>query len=163
MTELEKLPIRLRNYDEKQDTNFILNSWLKSYRDSPQVNRMENSAYYHEQAKIIKELLKTVNVLVACDKSDSNQIFGYLVSQRVDNTFCLHYVYVKLPFRNMGIAKMMIAARDHELGKEVGLYTHHTDPANKLAYKYRMMFNPYVTTYFHKYVTEPIDYAAIDD
>ncbi len=157
-----KLPVRLRNM-QAEDKNFILNSWLKSYRKAPAVRRMENNAYFHEQSKIIKDLLENVNVLIACSAEDSTQIYGYLVSQRIDNVFVMHYLYTKLPFRNCGIGKMLIAGRDHELGKLAAVYTHHTDQANRLAYKYKFMYNPFVTSYFKNYVEEQIDYAAVEN
>lgn len=159
--EAEKLPVRLRNVTA-EDHNFILNSWLKSFRNGPAVRRMENSAYYHEQAKVIKELLQSVNVLVACDKDAPNQILGYLISQRINNVFVLHYVYVKQPFRNCGIAKMLIAARDHELGETAAVYTHHTESASRLAYKYKFMYNPYVTRYFKEHVEPEVDWAKVE-
>jgi ribosomal protein S18 acetylase RimI-like enzyme len=158
---MKKLPVRLRNM-QPEDKNFILNSWLKSYRKSPAVRRMENNAYFHEQSKVIKEMLDNVNVLIACDEKDSTQILGYLVSQRIDNVFIVHYLYTKLPFRNCGIGKMLIRARDHDLGDVAACYTHHTDTANRLAYKYKFMHNPYITSYFKEFVQGDIDYAAVE-
>lgn len=159
---MEKLPVRLRNM-RPEDKSFILNSWLKSYRQAPAVRRMENNAYYHEQQKVIHDLLDNVNVLIACNEADNNQIYGYLVSQRISNVFVIHFLYTKLTFRNCGIAKMLIQARDHDLGKVAAVYTHHTDAANRLAYKYRFTYNPYITSYFKNYVESEIDYAAIED
>lgn len=156
-----KLPVRLRNM-QPEDKNFILNSWLKSYRKAPAVRRMENNAYFHEQSKVIKDLLDNVNVLIACSAEDSTQIYGYLISQRIDNVFVMHYLYTKLPFRNCGIGKMLINARDHDLGKTAAIYTHHTDTAIRLAYKYKFMHNPYVLSYYKNYVTGDIDYAAVE-
>jgi hypothetical protein len=160
--EADKLPVVLRHM-RKEDENFILNSWLKSFRNGPAVRRMENNAYYVEQSKVIKELMASVNVLIACDEKDLNQIFGYLISQRIDNIFVCHYVYTKLPFRNCGIAKMLIRARDHELGEMAGVYTHHTESASSLAYKYKFMYNPYVTRYFKDYVEPETDWAKVED
>jgi ribosomal protein S18 acetylase RimI-like enzyme len=159
---MKKLPIRLRNM-QPDDVNFILNSWLKSFRKAPSVRRMENNAYFHEQSKVIKGLLEKVNILIACDEKDSNNVYGYLVSQRIDNVFVIHYLYVKLSFRNMGIGKMLIRARDHELGEVAACYTHHTDTANRLAYKYKFMHNPFILNYYEKYVEGDIDYAAVEN
>jgi GNAT superfamily N-acetyltransferase len=138
----------------EEDKNFILNSWLKSYRNAPAVKKMENSAYYHEQGKIIKALLENANVLIACDENDHNNIYGYLVSQRQQGVFIIYYLYTKLPFRNFGIGKKLIQARAHQLGVHAGVYTHHTEAASSLAYKYRFMYNPFRTQYFADYIGE---------
>lgn len=159
----DQVPIRVRNYEPDIDKNFILNSWLKSYRNSPATRNMENGTYYFEQGRLIEEMLDKCSVLVACNTDDSTQIYGYLVSQEIKGTFIIHYVYTKLDFRNLGIAKMLIKARGHKLDRDnPAVYTHRTSSTDKHAYRFSLMHNPYMLTYWKDYIEEVIDYATID-
>jgi GNAT superfamily N-acetyltransferase len=155
----ETLPISLRPV-QPEDKNFILNSWLKSYRSAYAVKRMQNEAYFLEEGKVIKDLLNNVDVLIACDAKDPNQIFGYAVSQKVRGTYVLHYVYVKLPFRNCGIAKALIEGQGHKLNKQAASYTHHTQAVDQLSYKYKFFYNPYLVAQSKQYQDEVINNAV---
>lgn len=144
-----------------EDVNFIYNSWLKSYRNARAVRQMENPAYFKEQGDLIRDMLDTCNVTVICNANDSTQILGYMVSQSFDGILCIHYIYVKQPFRGNGLAKKLVAARDHELGRQAGLYTHHTSIADRLSGQFRFMYNPYLA--FKPREKDTTDYAAIED
>lgn len=149
MTEQDVIRVRRM---EAADKNFILNSWLKSYRNSPAVDRMENPSYFHEQSKVINDLLDNCPVLVASDPKDPSNIFGYLVYQFIEGTFVLHYIYVKQVFRNKGVGKYLIAKAGHQVGEAVAIYTHHTKAALKIAYKFRFILNPFILGYFKFYL-----------
>lgn len=45
------------------------------------------------------------NVTIACDGDDPDQLFGFVVHELVA---MVHWVYVKAPFRRMGIARKML-------------------------------------------------------
>jgi hypothetical protein len=86
-----------------EDESFIYSAWLKSYRSSPVATYLDNDTYYDNHKKIIEKLLLKANVTILCSKEDSSQIYGFLCHE--GNT--AHYLYIKYPFRKMGLAKYL--------------------------------------------------------
>ena len=102
------LPFKIR---EKiaSDNNFILNSWLKSYKDVEKI--IPNDIYYREHAKLIQSALKDKNIFVAVSEDDATQIIGYIcyeTQQLLPTIPILHYVYVKYPYRHLGVARALV-------------------------------------------------------
>lgn len=125
------------------DLPFIFSSWLKSFRNSNFAKNILNNTYYSEHHRIIEEILKISTVLLACDKSNVENIYGYIVAAKLDNMFTIHYVYVKHTYRRMGLAGLLIGAFQLD-PREPAYYTHDTHMANILARKYRFEYNPYL-------------------
>jgi len=92
--------VKLRPMME-EDESFIYSSWLKSYRSSPAATYLDNDTYYNNHKKIVEKLLSKANVTVLCSIEDSSQIYGFICHE--GNT--AHYLYIKYPFRKMGLAK----------------------------------------------------------
>jgi len=137
-----KEQIRLRPANE-EDIPFIFSAWLKSFRTSLFARNLTNSVYFTEHHKVIEKIVKNAHVIVACNDADPSQIYGWICAQEVDGIFCLHYIYVKHPFRKMGLAKMLINAFEH--GKDcAGIYTHHTRVFEILAIKLNLIYHPYI-------------------
>lgn len=85
-----------------EDKNFILSTWLKSYRQLSTSSPVPTGEIYFKwaQDKIKKHLGSFV---VACT-DDSDQIVGYAVFE--DDV--LHYVYVKHSLRGFGVANKLL-------------------------------------------------------
>jgi GNAT superfamily N-acetyltransferase len=96
------LPISLRP-SEPGDRGFILDSWIRSYRDSPWA-RMMGHAYTDGHDALIKRILGRSAVLVACYDADPETILGWACTERD----VVHYVYVKHKLRRRGIARMLL-------------------------------------------------------
>ena len=79
--------------------NFIINSFLKSYRDSKK--ELNNQEYYLNYSRIILDFISKFEIKVAVNTDDPDQIYGWLMCDPVSN--CLIYAYVKYPFRRFGI------------------------------------------------------------
>lgn len=126
----------------KEDLNFILNSWLKSYRSSPFAAKMINKVYFSNHQEVIKSILADNLITVACNPEDEGQIFGYMVFNTLPgNVLLIHYTYIKHTYRRMGIAKFIYdAIKTDDLGV---LYTHHTKYADFLSNKLTLIFDPY--------------------
>lgn len=139
---INKLPITFRAALQ-QDVNFIFNSWLKSYRNSNFSRFISNTIYYAEQHKIIEDLVAANKVIIACDATDSTQLYGYICAGEVEGFIVCHYVYVKHTYRNMGIGKELLKQANHDPAK-AGLYTHHTKIADRLAPRYNLVYHPYL-------------------
>jgi len=134
--------VRLRPIIE-DDTAFIFNSWLKSYRFSHFGEKITNTIYFAEHHKVIERLIDNSKVLVACNPEEPSQVYGYIIGEEVDGIFVLHFIYVKHTFRNMGVGKTLLDAWGHNKEK-AGVYTHHTRMADKLAAKYNFVYHPYL-------------------
>lgn len=101
-------PIKLRA-PMKDDSAFIYNSWLKSYRNSDFAKSQCNTVYYDNHKEVLTALLTRSLVVVACNPGDENHVFGYLVYEELaGNNTIVHYVYVKHTYRRSGIAKQML-------------------------------------------------------
>ena len=84
------------------DENFILNSWLKSYRSS--VPLVGDVVYFREQKYAIRRILLTAEVHIACDPADESVVWAYVVSE--GNV--VHYAYSKFALRRFGLIRALI-------------------------------------------------------
>lgn len=141
MKELES-KVRIRKATEA-DVPFIFSSWLRSYRTSRFAGEMNNTIYFSEHHKVIQRLLQSCEVYIACSEKDGTDIYGWICAERVQGIFCLHFVYVKHTYRNLGIGKMLLNAYAHEPGL-ASVYTHQTVMALRLAAKFNMTYSPYI-------------------
>lgn len=123
------------------DLNFILSSWLKSYRQSSQfAKHIPSRLYFEWHQKVIKRILErqTTRVRVAYTPEAPEVILGYFVAEEQGDIWVAHYLYVKKAFRRFGIAK--------ELFNNVGYmeYTHMTDECRWILNKVlSLVYNPY--------------------
>ena len=105
MLKIPATEIRIRDY-RPEDHNFILSTWLKSYRNSIFAKHIPNDPYFRHHDRLISNLLMRAKVDVVCDPLYENQVFGYVVrSPRRD---IVHYIYIKYPFRKLGLAQHLI-------------------------------------------------------
>lgn len=138
----QELPIILRPANA-EDVGFIFNAWLKSFRNSPIVRGVDNQIYYSEHHKIIEELLKRYEVIVACNQDDLTQIYGFICAGTTDNIFTVNFIYVKHTFRKMGIGSALLNAFEHNT-EYAAIYTHQTRSAIELAERYNFIYHPYI-------------------
>jgi hypothetical protein len=138
----EKLVVKIRPALEA-DASFIFNSWLKSFRENGIARPVSNEVYFAEQHKLIEKLLKRCTTVIACNPTDPAQIFGWACFERVDGIFVLHYVYIKHPYRLLGLAKELLKEANHDF-TTAGLFTHWTAAALKLHEKKNLLYHPYI-------------------
>lgn len=137
----KKLPIEIRE-GIVDDANFILNSWLKSYRRSMFACKMTDTVYYDCHHEVLRKLLKSCTVLVACPPNDPGQIYGYIVAEVVDNVPVIHFAYVKHTFRGFGICTALVnKVKPENAG---AMFTHYTRFSDKLAAKFSLVYHPYL-------------------
>ena len=141
MSDLEQ-SIMLRVGD-KSDTSFIFSSWLKSYRNSAFARNISNTIYFSEHHDIIENLLACSDVVVACNKNDQSQIYGYIVASKINDKLTVHYIYVKHPFRRMGIGRYLLTSIRQDFTDDA-LYTHDTHISSRLSAKYKFSYHPYL-------------------
>jgi len=147
-----KLPIRLRRATE-EDIPFIFNSWLKSYRHSRFAREITSTIYFTEHHKVLERLLKTNDVIIACNEKDASQVYGYICAGKVDGIFAIHYIYVKHSFRNLGVGKVLLNAFQHDPAT-ASVHSHSTRISERLAAKYNSVYHPYLILNVDDYNSE---------
>lgn len=143
----QKPLIKFRELDD-EDRPFIYNSWLKTYRkESVYAREMTAEVYYDNQRLVVSELLDQSKVLVVCNPEAEFQVYSYIVYEVSNDAIVIHFAYVKLPYRNLGLAKAMMAViQGHNLdGADLPIIaTHATHTFHKLAPKWKLTYNPYL-------------------
>jgi hypothetical protein len=102
-----------------KDKAFITSTWYQSYY--PKSN-LPFDDYKYYQNRLMKSLLENSTILIACDDTDTTQIFGWLVYMNVLNEPVIHYCYVKTIYRRFGAAKALMTRALED--NETFLYTH---------------------------------------
>lgn len=77
-------------------------STFKAYRHIPFEHKstiLNNKADY---------ILKNCKVMHIRDKYTQNLIYGYAAYMVVNKSLILHFIYIKKPFRNIGLAKKLV-------------------------------------------------------
>lgn len=103
-----------------QDTPFIFNSWLKSFRvHSKWAREVAPEVYYASHKKVVADFLAKSVGLIACNPDCANQILAYGIYQTpIRGVTVLHYIYTKQPYRKMGLAtdlfQRLLASAKHD-------------------------------------------------
>lgn len=68
------------------------------------------SIYFSFQEILLKTLIACSRTILAVDKENPDHIFGYITYQPNyrDYYLCAHYIYVKQPYRKMGMAGALL-------------------------------------------------------
>lgn len=146
---MRQAPCAIR-HATKEDVSFIYNSWLRSFKDSsPWAKLIPNQVFFDNHKKVVSKLLRDSFVFVACNPDMADQIFGYIVCQpTVGKVAVVHYVYIKQPYRRLGIGAAlfdrMLHACEHDRTFPV-VATHATYALEVLNTKrIQIVYNPYV-------------------
>lgn len=133
-----KIPFLIRD-PKGNDLPFVLNSWLKSDRDNGRNRLMSQETYYGGyRDECIKKLDKGF-VTVACNTEDEDQIFGWVCA----DAGVIHYVYVKVPFRNSGVASALVKAAEPEWGKGPTVVSTAGKFHREWVEKYNLKYDPF--------------------
>lgn len=127
----------------KEDINFILATWLRSYRHASQfAKKISNAIYYKWHHKVIERIIdRGGEILVAHPLGEPDVILGYLCTElQTDNKRVVHYCYVKKTFRKMGVAKSLLEANI----LEGAFFTHYTTDCDWITKKYKITYDPYL-------------------
>jgi hypothetical protein len=151
--ESKSMKVHVRKAGEG-DAHFILNSWLKSFRNSHFAKSINSTVYFNEHHKVVRRLIKRSTILIACNPEDHNQIYGYLVLEKVDGVLTLHFAYTKQVFRKLGIQRQLLALVNHDFQNDSALYSHDTKMGRELAAKFNLVYHPYV---WINYNSEEVD------
>ena len=118
------------------DYAFVLDTWRRSFEHAPAVAGADPSSYELEMKFVIARLFKTSEVLIACDVEDDDTLLGFASISGPT----LNYVYVRKDFRNMGVARTLLAGR-----KLTGYSFRTLAGERRLKLRERMIFAPRFT------------------
>ena len=100
-------PLPVRRADRRDDRDFIVDSWRKSFWEGDGVRRYtDRDEYYRDMGRRIEAILASSDAFVTHDPEDLDNLVGWLVRQGT----ALHYVYVRYDFRGEGHG-LSLAAR----------------------------------------------------
>lgn len=106
-------PCTIRPLDAK-DEDFVLDSFLHSYRQSIDVQSVPNQLYFEGARKLFSRVFMQAEFRVACDPEDENEIYGWIAFTPLSDTFTLVYwTHVKIMFRRFGIATRLLEPIAH--------------------------------------------------
>jgi GNAT superfamily N-acetyltransferase len=128
---IETVTIRPAKQD---DIPFIFSSWLKSYRESEFAKLIRNDVFYTEHHALIDNCIKKGMVFCAVNKTDDQQIFGWISVDLATQPASLDYIYIKHPYRGLGIATMLM-----QIVPVPYIYTHQ----GKMFHDKGNTYNPY--------------------
>ena len=151
---------------EPGDFDFVLNSWLMSYREyvcGPKIKNPDKpiplvgpravnpERYYVAQQALISELSKRRRFVMACDPDKKDFIMGWICGEQIAVTVgtitqtesVVDYVYVKNAYRKMGMARTLLERGLGWRGEPI-LATHWTIPIYSVAQKYKVSFDDYL-------------------
>lgn len=126
-----------------EDIPFVFNSWLKSYRESPQVVGIPNTIFYDKFHKVIEEIIPKSVTIVAHDPEDPKLIYGYIVVEYTGKDLVFHWAYVKHPFRGFGLGK----ALEQEIltiSHDKVVYTSRTRTTDSLMRSRNYLYDPFI-------------------
>jgi GNAT superfamily N-acetyltransferase len=103
------------------DLPFVRSTWLRDYRERSSFARRIDAAEYQLFHRLLLDRIQSRSrTVVAYDVAAPEVLWGWVCSEPGN---CLHYVFVKRPFRNMGLGRALLQAA---LWPEDGFYTHQT-------------------------------------
>lgn len=128
-----------------KDLGFILNSWLKSYRNSDFAKHIPNDVFFDEHKAVISNLLKKADFKIICNFEDPDQIYGYICSDRLKSSIpVIHYCYIKYVYRHLGLAHKFLKQSIPEFGESDVFITHCTKAAQKTKDSLKLIYIPYL-------------------
>lgn len=129
MSSNSPLPMRIRPATEN-DRRFVVNSWFESYRPHVDAGFDVFAAGHRRHMDALFAVCPPPSV--ACDLEDPDTIFGWALAKGAH----LHYVYVKQPFRRLGVAKALVVPA-------VKWYTFETPAGLTLAKSLQLRYDPW--------------------
>lgn len=104
------------------DLNFVFDSWMKQWRQSPWAGTIPNHMYYETQRTLIEDLIaRGARIVVAYPEGREDVILGWACGEEKEGKTVLHYAYVKDPFLGLGIQTRLVSQLP---GTSPGFVTH---------------------------------------
>ena len=92
----------------EDDHRYVFSTWYKQAYDSIPYRFMLPEDFKNNHSKLIKRHMNRGQNLVACDVDDPSVIFGYVVSEELEECVCIDFLFVKATFRGLGMARKLL-------------------------------------------------------
>lgn len=126
---------------ETKDLSFIKNSWEKSFEKV--MHAVPRESYHRGQQKLMNRLISKSFCYVSCSHEDLNQIFGWMLFEKIKDIGILHYIYVKHPYRRYGIGSALYQMLERDKAYPC-IASHRTLYLDHIKDKWNVTFNPYI-------------------
>lgn len=90
------------------DLGFVLSTWIKGYRYSPEVLRVGRRVFLKTHKERMRKLIARSSVLVCCDRQERDELFAYVVLERLNDGCIIHWLYTKPLYREFGLARILL-------------------------------------------------------
>jgi GNAT superfamily N-acetyltransferase len=134
---------KFRSYLLEDDLNFILNSWMTSYRT--EYTFLPDKVYYVGMQKLIGALTLESQVLIAHEPDDPNKILGWMVYRppsEAGAAILVHYAYVKHRYRRFGLGKRLLHSAAPNETNVTLVASHRWRVPKPTRIRYNYYFNP---------------------
>jgi GNAT superfamily N-acetyltransferase len=135
--------IAIRPY-RAADNGVVLGPWARQIRSLAPFTEMTTEEFNEHMHGVCCELIRRCTPLLAVHPDYSGQVFGWICSEIKRGQQILHFVYVRKPFRQMGIASALLDSVFPKLGEAPVFLTH---PSKTMRYhkdRWRLHYNPYL-------------------
>lgn len=101
------LPIEICQAPSKA-RNYILATWLSSYRKSRWVEGVESAVYYARQREVVEALLQRQHFKVARWLENPDHLYGWICYGGDQGNVIVHYCYIGEKYRKLGIGRALL-------------------------------------------------------
>lgn len=120
---------------QPDETKFVVDSWVRSFRDSPWAGCIANDRYQEVMRETVNSLLaRGVRVIVAIPSEGPRRVCSYIATEAPD---LVHYIYTKNGSRKLGLAAELLA----KYGPPTGRLTFRT-PASEFLLRRGFTWTP---------------------
>jgi hypothetical protein len=140
---MSQIPKLLRP-PKPSDLPFIYNSWLRSYKESPD-NPIQGEAYYSYHKMLIISILERAQISILCDPQYPDTIYGYAIYEFTDDSIVMHWLQVRYTFKRLGFARFILDSIK-DLGESKGIFNP-TITITARGYTYRHIKDKFIHTY----------------
>lgn len=123
---------------DPDEMNFVLDSWVESYKRSPWSGAVRNDKFPGVMKDTIGGLLARGAQLTAAVEPETNRVVGWICHERKGDECVVHFVYVRAYARCMGLGRELVT----RLGGTSVFATHMTKQGQRLARKVGARFAP---------------------
>lgn len=121
------------------DIVLVLDAWSKGFKSSPWAGTVPNNLWHETVTTTVTQLLaRGARLVILCSEARPDQIVGFACWEPVKGGLCLHYLYVKDPFRKKGLATALLTTIEDRYAAQAPsdqyrggtyrrFYTHRTD------------------------------------
>lgn len=107
-----RLTLRPADCADMSDRSFIISTWSSSYKESRYAGIISDEDWgtvMHPQFE--KHLDRDdTRAIIACDRNDGSQFYGWIAGNILERTPVVFFVYVKIAYRRVGIARRLFEA-----------------------------------------------------